>query len=133
MKQIYTIGILLLLWGCAPATQQSVKSESSPSSSSMSALCSSGKECHNKGLNYVGRGEAASYKVARGYFYKSCYYGWSEGCNNLAFLYANGRGGKQSYTEAYKYWNMACDMGNQLGCTNLQLAKDKVAAMHKGK
>jgi TPR repeat protein len=69
--------------------------------------------------------------IASRYFKKSCDYGLSEGCNNLAFLYANARGVKQSYTQAYKYWGMACRMGNESACANLELAKDKVAAMHK--
>jgi TPR repeat protein len=122
--------LVVVLWlvGCAP--QHGTIGHDTASSTSY-ARCSSGLECQNIGLNFVSRGENPSYKIARGYFYKACNYGESEGCNNLAFLYANGRGGEQSYTLAYKYWGMACRMGNELGCTNLELAKEKVANMKK--
>jgi TPR repeat protein len=82
-------------------------------------------------LDYVGKADHKNYAIASKYFKKSCAYGMSEGCNNLAFLYANARGVEQSYTLAYKYWGKACRMGNQAACSNLELAKDKVAAMHK--
>jgi len=127
-KLLVSIGTLFLLAGCVPTTQ---KGHTQRASSNTSASCSSGVECQNIGLRHAGRGEQKHYAIASRYFKKSCDYGLSEGCNNLAFLYANARGVKQSYTLAYKYWGMACRMGNESACANLELAKDKVAAMHK--
>jgi len=89
--------------------------------------------CQNIGLRYAGMGDQKHYAMASRYFKRSCDYGLSEGCNNLAFLYANARGVKQSYTLAYKYWGKACRMGNEAACANLELAKDKVAEMHRGR
>jgi len=127
---ILTVGVLLFLSGCAPAPATQQGSSVRPVSGS-GVSCSSGVECQNIGLNYVGRADQKNYAIASKYFKRSCDYGLSEGCNNLAFLYANARGVKQSYTLAYKYWGKACRMGNEAACSNLALAKDKVAAMHK--
>jgi TPR repeat protein len=127
-----TTTIALLLIGCASPQKSNHRGSSSHNSHSK-ASCSSGVECQNIGLNYVSRGSHSGYAKASGYFAKSCSYGESEGCNNLAFLYANGRGVSQSYTQAYKYWGKACRMGNSLGCTNLDLAKDKVSAMRRNR
>jgi len=127
-RRLFSVGILFVLIGCAPTTQQRHAGKS-PGSTSVS--CHSGVECQNIGLAHAGRGDQKNYAIASRYFKRSCDYGLSEGCNNLAFLYANARGVKQSYTEAYRYWRKACNMGNNVACSNLQLAKDKVAAMHK--
>ncbi len=94
------------------------------------ASCHSGSSCEQMGQKFIGQ---ARYSVAAKYFKKACDYGNKEGCNNLAFLYADAMGVKQSYTLAYKYWGKACRMGSSLACSNLQLAKDKVAAMHRRK
>jgi len=120
---------VLLLAGCAPTTGQ--QEAASVRSSTASVSCSSGIACQNRGLTYAGRGDQKNYAIASRYFKRACDYGVSEGCNNLAFLYANARGVKQSYTQAYRYWGKACRMGNEAACANLELAKDKVAAMHK--
>jgi len=115
----------MFIWaGCATPSKQAQHSSGVNPHEYSTISCSSGLECQNIGLDYVSSGERDGYEVASRYFE-------SEGCNNLAFLYANGRGVKQSYTLAYKYWSKACSMGNELGCTNLELAKDKVAQMKK--
>ena len=124
----YSIVVILMLaaiTGCVPSTQERGVQQSS------SRSCSSGVSCQNAGLSHAGRGTKKHYAVAAKYFKQACDYGMDEGCNNLAFLYANARGVKQSYTQAYHYWGMACRMGNQSACANLELAKDKVATMHK--
>jgi len=128
MKQMI-MGLLALsiMGGCAPTSE---RASAHPGSS---AGCSSATSCQNIGLRYAGRGDQKNYAIAARYFERSCNYGLSEGCNNLAFLYANARGVTQSYTLAYKYWGMACRMGNEAACANLDLAKEKVAAMHRGK
>ncbi len=129
MKISIGIGsLLLLLSGCAPTAQQE---SAGTAQSRASVACHSGVACQDIGLRYAGRGEQKAYAVASKYFKRSCDYGLSEGCNNLAFLYANARGVEQSYTLAYRYWGKACSMGNEAACANLELAKDKVAAMHK--
>ena len=129
MKSVcVSIGTLFLLAGCVPTAQQGGRASTTYGTS---PSCSSGVECQNIGLQHAGRGDQKHYAIASRYFKKSCDYGLSEGCNNLAFLYANARGVKQSYTQAYRYWGMACRMGNESACANLELAKDKVAAMHK--
>jgi len=123
-----TIMIVWLLSGCASTAPQG---HTETTKSTASASCSSGVECQNIGLYHVGKADQKNYAIASKYFKRSCDYGLSEGCNNLAFLYANARGVDQSYTLAYKYWGKACNMGNQAACSNLALAKDKVAEMHK--
>jgi len=130
---LITIFSVLAWVGCATPSKQAHHSSGVDPHEYSTISCSSGLECQNIGLDYVSSGERDGYEVASRYFSKSCAYGESEGCNNLAFLYANGRGVKQSYTLAYKYWGKACSMGNELGCTNLELAKDKVAQMKKDK
>jgi len=130
IKTLLSAGTLLLSLGCAPVAQQDHRSGISAGSA---VSCNSGVACQNIGLSHAGKGTAAQYAVAARYFKRACDYGMDEGCNNLAFLYANARGVKQSYTQAYRYWGMACRMGNQSACANLELAKEKVAAMHKGR
>jgi len=130
MKRFYLLLTIALFYGCSGNTPQPPSNTAAQSAVSSGADCSDGIDCENKGLEYVSSGEEPGYRKARAYFEKACQLGESEGCNNLAFLNANGRGGEQSYTLAYRYWKKACDMGNQLGCTNLGLAKEKVAAMH---
>ena len=124
---LFVVGASLIFSACAPTAQGTANR----GNTSTSASCSSGVACQNIGLRHAGRGDQKNYAIASRYFKKSCDYGLSEGCNNLAFLYANARGVKQSYTEAYRYWAKACRMGNRAACSNLDLAKDKVAAMHK--
>ena len=120
---------LCVLSGCAPVAQNGGGFSASQPSDTLS--CTSGESCQNIGLSHAGRGTEAHYAIAAKYFKRACDYGMDEGCNNLAFLYANARGVKQSYTQAYRYWGMACQMGNQSACANLELAKEKVAEMHK--
>lgn len=126
-KLLIGIGAALIV-GCTPASQGTA-----PDSTGSSASCHSGPSCQNIGLRYAGRGDQKNYAAAAKYFQRACDYGLSEGCNNIAFLYANARGVKQSYTLAYKYWGKACSMGNASACANLDLAKDKVAAMHRSR
>lgn len=129
MRYFYIVIVsIIMMTGCN--TPQKKQPKVNPNDYS-TISCSSGIECQNIGLDFVSSDEKDGHAVASRYFSKSCAYGESRGCNNLAFLYANGRGVKQSYTQAYKYWGKACKMGNQLGCTNLELAKDKVANMKK--
>jgi len=130
--EILIVGVLFFLSGCAPESAIQQRSSVRPASGS-GISCSSGVECQNIGLQYVGKADQKNYAIASKYFKRSCDYGLSEGCNNLAFLYANARGVDQSYTLAYQYWGKACRMGNQAACSNLELAKDKVAEMHKKK
>jgi len=130
MKYLTTsIIVVWLLSGCTPTASQEGTTRTR---STTSVSCSSGIACQNIGLYHVGKADQKNYAIASKYFKRSCDYGLSEGCNNLAFLYANARGVKQSYTLAYKYWDKACRMGNEAACSNLALAKDKVAAMHRG-
>jgi len=126
MKYSLIVILVWLLSGCVPPAHHSGSGEKRNTAS-----CHSAESCQNIGLRYAGRGDQKNYAIASRYFQKSCDYGLSEGCNNLAFLYANARGVKQSYTLAYKYWGRACSMGNEPACANLELAKEKVAAMHK--
>ena len=121
--------VLSVMTGCAPATQRGGGPSASLQSGTLS--CSSGESCQNVGLSHAGQGTEEHYAIAAKYFKRACDYGMDEGCNNLAFLYANARGLKQSYTQAYRYWGMACRMGNESACANLELAKEKVAQMHK--
>ena len=121
---------LLAVTGCVSSTG---KSTASSEYQSNGVSCSSGISCQNMGLSHAGQGTEKEYAIAAKYFKRSCDYRMDEGCNNLAFLYANARGVKQSYTQAYRYWGTACRMGNQSACANLALAKEKVAAMHRGK
>ncbi len=125
-KSITTALVLSAMSGCAPATGGASAHQSARSSS-----CNSATSCQNIGLRYAGKGDQKNYAIAAGYFERACAYGLSEGCNNLGFLYANARGVKQSYTLAYQYWGKACRMGNDSACANLDLAKEKVAAMHR--
>ncbi len=127
-KSIMAALMLSVMSGCAPATGGTSAHHSSRGSS-----CNSAASCQNIGLKYAGRGDQKNYAIAAGYFERACAYGLSEGCNNLGFLYANARGVKQSYTLAYEYWEKACRMGNDSACANLDLAKEKVAEMHRRK
>ncbi len=126
---ILTVCALFVFSGCAPVAQSGGGSSASQPSDAVS--CTSGVSCQNIGLSNAGKGTEKHYAIAAKYFKRACDYGMDEGCNNLAFLYANARGVKQSYTQAYRYWGMACQMGNQSACANLELAKEKVAQMHK--
>ena len=132
MKSSMVVMVLALLTatGCVSSTEKSIASSGYQGNG---ASCSSGVSCQNMGLSHAGKGTEEQYAIAAKYFKRSCDYGMDEGCNNLAFLYANARGVKQSYTQAYRYWGMACRMGNQSACANLELAKEKVAEMHRGK
>lgn len=129
MRYILLVVTIVMLSGCNSTHNETIRNTRSLGSAS----CSSGLQCQNIGLSYVNRGTRSGFQRAVGYFRKSCNYGNSEGCNNLAFLYANARGVKESYTKAYEYWGKACRMGNNLGCANLDLAKDKVAAMRRNR
>ncbi len=130
MKTIVLVTCTLFVFsGCATVAQNGGRSSASQPSGALS--CTSGVNCQNIGLSHAGRGTKTHYAIAAKYFKRACDYGMDEGCNNLAFLYANARGVKQSYTQAYRYWGMACRMGNQSACANLELAKEKVAEMHK--
>ena len=121
---------LLAVTGCVSSAG---KSTASSGYRGNGVSCSSGVNCQNMGLSHAGQGTEEQYVIAAKYFKRSCDYGMDEGCNNLAFLYANARGVKQSYTQAYRYWGMACRMGNQSACANLELAKEKVAELHREK
>lgn len=131
MMRLCLLLSMFVVCGCDGGAVQPSLSDKSVSANTNTDLCSDAIDCQNKGLSYVSQGEEHGYQQARLYFKAACDLGESEGCNNLAFLNANGRGGTQSYTLAYKYWGIACKMGNQLACTNLGLAKEKVANMHK--
>lgn len=126
MRYIVLVPAVLIFVACAPTANSTTSSDNRVKSGS----CNSGVSCQNIGLSLASR---YKYKEASKYFKRACEYGVNEGCNNLAFQYANAEGLKQSYTLAYKYWGMACDMGNSSACANLQLAKDKVEELRNKK
>lgn len=133
MRNLHLLASLFILLGCSNTSVKLAPANAPAQEPVSSSICSDATECENKGLECASGGEESGYRRARLYFLRACELGDSEGCNNIAFLNANARGGPQSYTLAYKYWAKACEMGNQRGCSNLELAKDKVAQLHKYK